>query len=90
MSLPIVKLTLPLAKPAMPSVTSNRSKTEGAGQLAGEPENARAMAIYHDTWNNTSNQCLIFPLLVVSTYYERSATTLQNSAARPIEARREH
>jgi hypothetical protein len=33
--LPIVKLTLPLAKPSMPSATSNRSKTEGAWQLAG-------------------------------------------------------
>src|SRR5438552_9074978 len=31
----IVKLTLPLAKSSMPSATSNRSKTEGAWQLAG-------------------------------------------------------
>jgi hypothetical protein len=35
MSLPMVKLTLPLAKPSIPSTTSNRSKTEGAWQLAG-------------------------------------------------------
>jgi hypothetical protein len=35
MSLPIVKLRLPLAKPSMPSATTKRSKTEGAWQLAG-------------------------------------------------------
>jgi hypothetical protein len=70
-----VKLTLPLAKLSMPSATSNRSKTEGAWQLAGNLKTPR-MAIYHDTWNNTSNQCLIFPLLVVSTYYECSGNDI--------------
>jgi hypothetical protein len=29
------EITLPLAKPSMPSATSNRSKTEGAWQLVG-------------------------------------------------------
>jgi hypothetical protein len=48
MSLPIVKLTLPLAKPSMPSATSNRSKTEGAWQVAGNLKMA-GMAIHHDT-----------------------------------------
>jgi len=46
--LPIVKLTLPLAKPSMPSATSNRSKTEGAWQVAGNLKMA-GMAIHHDT-----------------------------------------
>ena len=48
MSLPIVKLTLPLAKPSMPSATSNRSKTEGAWQLVGNLK-MPGMAIHHDT-----------------------------------------
>ena len=58
-------------KPSMPSATSNRSKTEGASQLAGNLK-MLGMAIHHDTWNNTLTQCSIFPLLVISTYYECS------------------
>jgi hypothetical protein len=84
----MVKLTLPLAKPSMPSATRNRSKTEGAWQLAGNLK-MLGMAIHRDTWNNTSNQCSIFPLLVISPIMNVRATTLQNSAGRHIEARGE-
>ena len=45
-------------KPLMPSTISNRSKTEGAWQSA-ENLKMRGMAIHHDTWDNTSNQCSI-------------------------------
>ena len=41
--------------------------TEGAWQLAGNLK-MPGMAIQHDTWNNTSNQCSIFLLLIVFTY----------------------
>jgi hypothetical protein len=70
-----VKLTLPLAKPSMLSATSNRSETEGAWQLAGNVKTP-GMAIHHHTWNNTSNQCSIFPRLVISTYYESSGNDI--------------
>jgi hypothetical protein len=44
------------------SATNNRSRTEGAWQLAGNLK-MPGMAIHRDTWNNTSNQCSIFPFL---------------------------
>ena len=62
-------------KPSMPSATSNRSKTEGASQLAGNLK-MLGMAFTMTLGIIPSTQCSIFPLLVISTYYECSGNDI--------------
>jgi hypothetical protein len=62
MSLSIVKLTLLLVNRRCLEPRATEAKPQARGSWPGNLK-MPGMAIHRDTWNNTSNQCSILPLL---------------------------